>query len=457
MPPAPDPSSTLTAESASHTATVDDPSRALEWIDPAAVTTQPGPAAGPMVAPDLLADVPLRRGKAALVPVLILTAIAGGYVATTLLVPTTALPPTVNAVSVEAAAAPAGAPVWPATGSAAIGIPDLGLALSSSQAVPMASITKVITVMTVLQAHPIALGEQGAEFWFDAADSSTYWQYLNNNESALDVPVDGMLTQYQMIEGILLGSAGNYTDALAEWAFPSTADFVAAADAWLASVGISDITVVEPTGIDARNTATPEALIKLGEAAMANPVFAEIAAKPSVELPGAGLVENTNGIINDPGVVGVKTGWLEGFNLLSAKDLDIAGHTVRSFAVVLGQDDADARNAESRALYDQLEQALQPQVAVPAGTTVAKVSSAWGATTTIRTRTDAAVSLWQGGSTVSARPALGDDVTAGSDAGELTATGVLGDAVVTLEVADDLDGPSPWWRLTHPLELFGIR
>jgi D-alanyl-D-alanine carboxypeptidase (penicillin-binding protein 5/6) len=88
-------------------------------------------------------------------------------------------------------------------------------------------------------------------------------------------------------------------------------------------------------------------------------VIAEIVATQSVDLPGAGLVENTNDLLADQGVVGVKTGTLEGSNLLSAKDLPGAdGESVRVFAVVLGQPDDDARFTASRALYAQVEDRL---------------------------------------------------------------------------------------------------
>jgi len=34
--------------------------------------------------------------------------------------------------------------------------------------------------------------------------------------------------------------------------------------------------------------------------------------------------------------------------------------------------------------------------------------------------------------------------------------GLLDDASVELRLADDIEEPTAWWRLTHPLELFGL-
>ena len=40
--------------------------------------------------------------------------------------------------------------------------------------------------------------------------------------------------------------------------------------------------------------------------------------------------------------------------------------------------------------------------------------------------------------------------------GTLTVTGPLNAASVDLQLAGDIEPPSAWWRLTHPLELLGL-
>ena len=51
---------------------------------------------------------------------------------------------------------------------------------------------------------------------------------------------------------------------------------------------------------------------------------------------------------------------------------------------------------------------------------------------------------------------LGDETSAGAKAGTLTVTGALGATTVDPELTDELPGPDAWWRLTHPVELFGL-
>lgn len=441
---------------------------ALSWVDEAIIARASGQvqnlnaAASPYVPvePDLLSDLPRRSPLRAgvIVPTAIALGLVGAYAATTLLWPLHAVAPEVSAIQVQPIAAAAAAPAWPASGSAAVSVAGIsGVAASSGDAVPMASITKLVTALAVLEEMPLAAGEQGPEFSFRYSDMVSYWNYLWRGESALDVPVGGSLSEYQMLEGMLIGSANNYADRLAGNLWPSDEVYADAANGWLKAHGLSGITVVEPTGMDRDNVATPAALIALGQKALAHPVIAEIVAKKSVDLPGAGTVENTNDLLADPGVIGIKTGTLDTASLLSAKEVMIGDTTVRMYASVLGQPNDKARLDASRALFTQLETELQPRPSVTAGTTAGIVKTAWGEPVDVVTAGDASVVLWNGGAgTVSATYALGDRRDAGDVVGSLSVDGPLGDAAVDLELADDIEGPSPWWRLTHPLQLFGL-
>ncbi|MFJ6653341.1 D-alanyl-D-alanine carboxypeptidase family protein [Microbacterium sp. NPDC091313] len=430
---------------------------ALGWIDENRVAQPPAPA--PAGAPDLLTGrvrrSPLRPGV--LLPIGFLLALAVIYSATMLLWPLYAVAPQVQAVSVQPTAAPAATPAWPAEGSAAISVAGIGSANSGGDARSIASITKVVTALLVLDAKPLAVGESGPEYRFTAADRTRYWQYRAGGESALDVPVGGTLTQYQLLEGMLIGSANNYADRLAGDLWPSDAVYGQAARAWLAAHGLTGITIVDPSGIEAGNTATPEALLVLAAKAMANPVIAEIVGKASVDLPGAGTVKNTNPLLTDPGVVGIKTGTLDAYNLLTAKDLDLGDTTVRVYAAVLGQPNSTARDDATRALYSQLESELQLRPSVTAGTTVGIVETRWGEKVDVVTASDASVILWNGG-TASAAAAFdrGDREASGDTVGTLTVTGPLNATSVDLQLAGDIEPPSAWWRLTHPLDLLGL-
>ncbi|WP_429457756.1 D-alanyl-D-alanine carboxypeptidase [Microbacterium sp. ZKA21] len=442
------------------------PATALTWVDPIAVeaATQAAlldTASDGDDGPDLLVGAP-QRGflqPGILVPLGTLVALGVAYVGTTLLWPLHELPPMIEASTVAPVGAEAAAITWPAVGSAGVSVEGVSTASSTTESAPIASVTKVVSSLMVLEALPLQPGEQGPEYAFDNGDSSEFWTYLRDDQSALDVPVGGVLTEYQMLQGILLGSANNYIDRLAEEIWGSDREFAAAADAWLSARGLNDITIVTPSGRNENNVASPASLTALASIAMANPVFAEIVGTPSVDLPGAGLVTNSNGLLPEPGFVGVKTGSLDGdYNLLSGKDVPVGDATVRIYAAVLGQENDESRLQASRDLYAQVEAQLQAQgPAVTADTVVGRVSTPWGASADIVTDADASVVLWNSAApTAEVAFDLGETRDADAAVGTMTVAGPVNTVEVPVVLAEDLEGPSPWWRLTHPLELLGI-
>lgn len=438
---------------------------ALTWVDPddaadlraASVTAGAGATTR---SSDLLAGRRRRifRPGTVVPPVLILLLLAV-YAATTLLWPLNAVAPTTRAVGVQPVAAPVADPAWPAEGEAAIAIDGVPETLSSAATAPesIASITKVVTALVVLDRLPLAPGEQGPSYAFTQADSADYWQYRARGESSLDVPVDGSLTELQMLQGMLIASANNYAQRLASDLFGTDAEFSVAANRYLAERGIEGITIVNPTGIEAGNTATPAALIGLAERALANPVIAEIVRTPELTLPGAGTFRNGNALLSDPGVVGIKTGTLDAWNLLTAKDITVGDATIRAYAAVLGQPGPDTRNQATRDLFARIEQELQPSPSVTAGTVVGKVETLWSDDIDIVTAADATVVLWNGGAAqTSASFDLGEATAPGATVGTFTATGPVDADTVDAQLAAEIEPPSPWWRLTHPLDLFGL-
>ena len=439
---------------------------AFGWVDEASIATASPVSLDTVTSPytpveaDLLVDAPRRSPwrPGVLLPIGFILLLVAAYCATTLLWPLYAVAPAVSAVPVQPVAAPAAALPWPADGSAAVAVAGIDGTLSSSADThAIASITKVVTALVVLDQMPLALGEQGPEFRFAASDRAQYWDYLRGNESALDVPVGGVLTEYQMLQGMLLGSASNYADRLASTIWPNDRVFAAAARTWMDAHGVPGITILEPTGIKAGNSASPAALIPLAERAMANPVIAEIVGQKSVTLPGAGLVNNTNKLLADPGVVGIKTGSLDTYNLLAAKDVTVGTTTVRLYAATLGQPDDATRISVTSDLFSTLQQELTPTPAVASGTVVGVVETRWGERVDVATTAAPAVVLFNGGAGVATTTFdLGDHAESGDVVGELTVAGPLDAATVDLALTDDVEGPSPWWRLTHPLDLFGL-
>ncbi|MFS0713837.1 D-alanyl-D-alanine carboxypeptidase [Microbacterium sp. 2P01SA-2] len=440
---------------------------ALAWVDDDAVASGSGrreaaASAGPyaLAHAELLTERPRRSAAPAVISTLAVVLLAaGGYTGATLLWPLDAVAPDVLPAAITAPAAGIAQPAWPAEGAGATAVGGFSaVSASSGEPESIASITKLVTALVVLDRMPLAEGDQGPEFAFTAADRREYRAYLADDQSALDVPVDGVLTQYQLLQGVLIGSANNYADRLVFDLWPDEEAYVEAANAWLQAHDLGGVIVVDSSGIDPENTASPASVIALAETAMSNPVIAGIVAQRSVELPGAGFVENTNALLADPAVVGVKTGSLFGsYNLVAAEDTDVDGINVRVYATALDQPDDETRHSATAALLDRTIAEIAASPSLPAGTVAGTATTLWGATSEIVTESDVRVALWNTQSSQAAASVeVGDARDAGDRAGELTLTGPLGSATTTLRLTADIPDPDVWWRLSHPLQLWGL-
>lgn len=442
---------------------------ALAWLTADRLTPASVGAFETTDAPSLLADAPRRSAlrPSLVVPAAALAALLGAYATTMIVWPLHEVAPRIAAVEVVPATSPAADISWSSRGSGSIGIEGVGAVASTSDTAPIASIAKVVSSLMVLDRQPLSVGESGPSYSFTWADSNNYWQYLSRNESALDVPVGGTLTQYELLQGTLLGSANNYIERLTREIWGSNDNFAAAARDWLHNRGLDGIELVDSSGIDPRNTADPASLVKLAEIAMANPVIREIVSTPVATIPGAGEVENTNPLVGTPGVTGVKTGSMskersglatDYWNVLTTKEI-VVGETIVPISVaVIGQPTMAAREAETESLLAQVEEALATQPpTVAAGTIAGEVTTAWGEAVDIVTDQPTRVVLWDGATaTTRIDLALGENRDAGDRVGTLTTVGPIDTNATSLSLAAPIEGPSIWWRLTHPLELLGL-
>ena len=432
---------------------------ALTWVDPDALPSEVGPqTAGFELLPPLRR--PRRRfdARVVVIPAVAVVSLVIAYVAAMALWPLSAVEPTVTAAEATALRGTSADVDWPSDGTGAVAIEGFTPATSTGDADQLASLTKLVTALVVLDAAPLESGEQGPSYDFTFADRSEYWQYIAGNQSALNVPDGGSLTEYQLLQGTLIASASNYADRLVTEVFGSVDEYTAAATAWLDANDIDGVTITDASGFDRGNEATPAAIIALAEKALANPVIAEIVATDSAELPGAGVFENTNALLGESGVIGVKTGsYAENYNLVAARTLTVGDQELTLLASVTGQPTDDLRVSETRRLLEDVATEASVASSLAAGTVVAGVTTAWGASSQLVTDADASLLLWNGATAqTEADYELGEAREEGAAAGTLTLTGPAGSAEVGVELASDVPGPDLWWRLSHPLELLGI-
>jgi D-alanyl-D-alanine carboxypeptidase (penicillin-binding protein 5/6) len=397
-----------------------------------------------------------RRRIAALGGLAVVAALVTGGV----YVPTAAtadLPDAVPVVAAPAVPAPAAAvPAFPSFGSGAIGAVGFDGVLAAAGdpgPVPIASITKVVTALVVLEARPLAAGEEGPEIAFTSEDVALYNEVLGRNGSVQPVRAGLVLSQREALETMLVPSAGNYAESLVRWAYGSEEAFVTAARSWLDAHGLVDTMIVEPTGISPENRSTLADLVELAKLALQNAAVAEIVALPTAEVDGVGALANTNKLLGTLGVDGIKTGTTEeaGACLLFAADFAVGSRTVTLVGVVLGGATHPLLNAGIAALIESVRPGFSEVTLTTAGEVYGSYTTEWGESAeAVATATETAL-VWSDTpvtATVQLDPL--EEAPAGTDVGAVTATAGTTTVVVPLELDADLDAPDFWWRMSNP-------
>jgi serine-type D-Ala-D-Ala carboxypeptidase (penicillin-binding protein 5/6) len=345
---------------------------------------------------------------------------------------------------------------WPTAGEAALYIEGAGaVGTSGGQSpIPMASTAKMMTALVVLEDHPLALGQPGPVLTVTRADVATFVAERNQNESVLPVSAGEQLSEYQLLQGLLLPSASNYGDMLAKWDLGDVSTFVNRMNARATALGMSATHYADVSGFSALSISIPSDLVMLARAAMRQPVFAEIVAQPQATLPVAGTVHNLDTLLGQGGVVGIKTGHTDqaGGCFVMAADLTVEGAAPRIYGAVMGQPNAlaGAFSATSTLLH-ALSPALHLRSVVHHNDVVATYRTPWDQAGTIVADQSIAWVLLDGTSVVR-RVTLDDlpaTLAAGSRVGTLFIEAGLHRAEVPLITATAITGPGAGWRLTR--------
>jgi serine-type D-Ala-D-Ala carboxypeptidase (penicillin-binding protein 5/6) len=258
--------------------------------------------------------------------------------------------------------------VWPADGQAAF----IQTGQSQIHAGPnqhpasIASVAKVMTAFLVLRDHPLQPGEDGPTITLTAADVADTNRRSAQQESVVPIAAGERLTERQALEALLVPSANNIAAVLAAWDAGSADRFVVRMNAAARSLGMTHTRYTDPSGYDDATVSTAVDQVRIVERAMRLPVFASIVATPSVTLPVAGTVHNTNWLLGHDGFVGVKTGSDNPaggcFAFRAVRRID--GKQTAVTGVVLGQsgdDEIAAALAAADAMVDRIAgQRLQP-------------------------------------------------------------------------------------------------
>jgi D-alanyl-D-alanine carboxypeptidase (penicillin-binding protein 5/6) len=230
---------------------------------------------------------------------------------------------------------------WPADGFSAADIGGVGLVPGpgATRPVPIASVAKLMTAYVLLHDHPLPADGPGPEITVQPSEAAAYPAQVRDGDSLVPVTAGERLTERQALAALLLPSADNVAWILARWDAGSQAAFVARMNATAQRLGMTGTHYTDPSGLDQSTTSTAADQVRLGAAAMRVPALAAITAMPAAVVPVAGMVRNTNTLLGQDGIAGLKTGSTQaaGGCLLVAAWSQVGGRRTLIVAATFGQ------------------------------------------------------------------------------------------------------------------------
>lgn len=263
-------------------------------------------------------------------------------------------------------------------GAYAIAVDGNTLTGKKSQEIrPTASTAKMILGLAIMQEKPFELGESGEKITITENDRKLYEDYIEKNGSVSGVEVGEEISEYDALMSVFLVSSNNMADTLALWAFGSMENYQNYATDMLKNWGINNTNIgVDASGFDASTTSTPSDLARIAAHVMQSPVLKEIVGTAKYTVPVAGELENTNKILGQEGINGVKTGFIgeeSGYCLASAYP---TGKQVVTVAL-LGASTREESFEDSLGIVKTAQEKIPLRQLVSAGETVGYYNSWW--------------------------------------------------------------------------------
>ena len=262
---------------------------------------------------------------------------------------------------------------WPSTGQAAVAVAGVGVvgASPNERKVAVASLTKMMTALVVLHDHPLVTGQAGPPVTMAPSDVRDWSEDVRVGNSAVEVKVGETLSEFQLLEALLIPSGDNIADRLAIWDSGSSGAFVEKMNLTARALGLRSTSYVDPSGVDpgSASTAADQALV--ASRLMADPVAAGIVRLPRIYLPVVGILANRNPALAVDGILGVKGG----YSLHARTCLVTAAYRVHHAALVisvaLGQADPIRAARIDEAMLERTTQRLRRYRLAPPNAEVA--------------------------------------------------------------------------------------
>jgi D-alanyl-D-alanine carboxypeptidase (penicillin-binding protein 5/6) len=354
---------------------------------------------------------------------------------------------------------PDGSFSWPTVGRAAVGIVGSNAIVSHGPQTPiaMASTAKLITALCVLHVKPLTADLSGPVLTLSASDAALYHQYAAMGGSVVSVAAGEQISEYQVLQAMLLPSANNLSDSLAIWAFGSLDNYATYANKYVVELGLKHTHVgSDASGLSGSTTTTATDLVRLGQLVMQQPTLKQIVAQPSASLPVAGTIHNVNQLLGRQNIIGIKTGNNDDDPgvFLGAATVSVNNHQAVVITALLGSSGLWVAMHDSLSLIASAQNNFATVVSLAGGAAVGEYRQPWGGSISAILPKGLKVTVWNGEqiqATVHLQPISVKSHT-GQQIGQLKASASLvsGEQTLPITLSAAPSQPSKWWRLTHP-------
>ena len=221
-----------------------------------------------------------------------------------------------------------------------------------------------MTVWVVLHQLPVTYQQRGPCLVVSAHDVALYDYDVASGQSNARIVVGEKICEGTLLRGLLVHSAGDYSQLLQSIIGWSPATFVRVMNRDARTLGLTRTHYVDLTGIAPgdQSTARDQATLAV-DLMTAEPIVDQIVALTHVALPYNGVVVSYTPLIGTANVVGVKSGYTNpagGCDVMAVR-VTIANETFLTYAVVLGQRGANAINVAGEDAL-ALTQSLRPSI-----------------------------------------------------------------------------------------------
>ena len=201
-----------------------------------------------------------------------------------------------------------------------------------------------MTAWVVLHRLPLTFHQPGPCLIVTSSDVAMYNYDVASGQSNARIVKGESICEGTLLRGLLVHSAGDYSQLLLSIIGWKPATFVRVMNATARALGLSRTHYTDLTGISPGDTSTASDQAKLAVDLMGEePIVDQIVALTHVALPYNGVVVSYTPLVGTANVVGVKSGFTNaagGCDVMALK-VTVGASTFLTYAVVLGQHSAN--------------------------------------------------------------------------------------------------------------------